>query len=215
MAEIGIIIGNKTYSSWSLRGWLALQAVGVPFEEVMVRLYKEDSPERLREHSPSGRVPALRLGRLLLWDSLAIAETLADRFPAARLWPDDPDARAVARSVSAEMHAGFADLRGSMPMDLKRHRPGHGRNAGSSADIERILNIWRDARARFGTGGPFLFGRFSIADAMYAPVVTRFATYGVELDPVAKAYAEAITALPAMQAWTRDALAEPWVHDYD
>jgi len=211
MSELTLVIGNKAYSSWSLRPWLALKHVGVPFAEIVVPLRQPDSRTRILDHSPSGRVPALRHGDRTVWDSLAICEYLAEAFPEARLWPDDAYARAVARAVSAEMHAGFASLRTTMSMDLKRRRPGEGRSDDTLADIARVMEIWRDARAQFGADGPYLFGRFSIADCMYAPVVTRFDTYGVELDPVCRAYADAVLALPSLREWTEAARAEPWV----
>lgn len=216
MDALTLVIGNKAYSSWSLRPWLALKHIGVPFAEIQVPLRQPDSRARILEHSPSGKVPALRHGDRVIWDSLAICEYLAESFPGARLWPDDAHARAVARSAAAEMHSGFVSLRTTMPMDLKRSAPGEGRSADTLADIARVTDIWRDARARFGArekkdGGPYLFGRFSIADCLYAPVVTRFETYGVELDPVCRAYADAVLALPALREWTAAARAEPWV----
>lgn len=211
MSDLLLVIGNRTYSSWSLRAWLALKATGAPFREVVIPLRRPETRTSILEHSPSGRVPVLKADGLEVWDSLAIGEVLAESFPDAGLLPEDRHARAVARSVIAEMHSGFAPLRQHMPMDLKRSRPGHGRTAEVEADISRIAGIWRDCRARFGAGGPFLFGGFGLADAFYAPVVTRFETYGVELDTVCRAYADAVLALPAMQEWRRDALAEPWV----
>lgn len=214
MTTFTIVLGNKAYSSWSLRPWLVLAHTGAAFEEVVIPLGQPDTKARILEHSPAGKVPVLKHGDLVVWDSLAIAEHLADTFPEARLWPEDPAARAVARSVSAEMHAGFASLRSTMPMNLKDKRPGEGRTAQTDADIGRIQDIWRDARARFGADGPFLFGNFTIADAMFAPVVTRFETYAVELDPVCRAYADAVLDLPALRAWTEAALAEPWTIDF-
>lgn len=210
MDAITLVIGNKAYSSWSLRPWLALKHTGVPFTEVLVQLRQPDSRANILQHSPSGRVPLLKHGARAVWDSLAICEYLAETYSDSGLWPDDAYARAVARSMSAEMHSGFADLRSDMPMDLKAQRPGEGRTAACLADIGRVTGIWRDARARFGAGGPYLFGGFSIADCMYAPVVTRFETYGVELDPVSRAYADAVLALPALQEWIAAARAEPW-----
>ncbi|HYG91878.1 MAG TPA: glutathione S-transferase family protein [Azospirillum sp.] len=210
MSNLTLMIGNKAYSSWSLRPWLALRHIGVPFAEILVPLRQPGSKARILQHSPSGRVPALKHGERTVWDSLAICEYLAEVFPDAMLWPDDAYARAVARSVSAEMHSGFVDLRTNMPMDLKERHPGAGRTEGCLADIARIAEIWRDARARFGQEGPYLFGRFSIADCMYAPVVTRFETYGVDLDPVCRAYADAVLALPSLRDWTDAARAEPW-----
>ena len=210
MSDLTLVIGNKAFSSWSLRPWLALKRTGQPFGEIVIPLREPGTAARIREHSPTGRVPCLRHGDRVIWDSLAICEYLAETFPGAALWPADAHARAVARSVSAEMHSGFAALRTHMSMDLKAFRPGVGRNAGSEADIARIFALWRDTRARFGAGGPFLFGDFSIADAMYAPVVTRFLTYGVEMDGLCGVYAQAVMDLPAMKEWVDAAKAEPW-----
>ncbi|MBP2295148.1 glutathione S-transferase family protein [Azospirillum rugosum] len=210
MPELTLVIGNKAFSSWSLRPWLALKHTGRPYEEIVIPLRQPDTAARIAEHSPSGRVPCLRHGDRVVWDSLAICEYLAEIAPEAGLWPEDAHARAVARSVSAEMHSGFVGLRTHMSMDLKAMRPGVGRNPESEADIARVLGLWRATRERFGAEGPFLFGRFSIADAMYAPVVTRFITYGVEMDAVGRAYAEAVMALPAMKEWVAAAKAEPW-----
>ncbi|MCW2238092.1 glutathione S-transferase family protein [Azospirillum canadense] len=210
MTELTLIIGNKAFSSWSMRPWLALKHSGLPFQEILIPLRQPDTAARIAEHSPSGRVPSLRDGDRVIWDSLAICEYLAEIAPAAGLWPEDAGARAVARSVSAEMHSGFVGLRTHMSMDLKAMRPGVGHNPESEADIARVLELWRATRERFGADGPFLFGRFSIADAMYAPVVTRFITYGVEMDEVGRAYAEAVMSLPAMKEWVAAAKAEPW-----
>ncbi|WP_448204092.1 glutathione S-transferase family protein [Azospirillum sp. sgz302134] len=214
MTGLTLVLGNKAYSSWSLRPWLALKHTGLPFEEVVIPLRQPDTATRILEHSPTGRVPVLRHGDRVVWDSLAICEYLAELFPEAALWPEDAHARAVARSVSAEMHSGFMGLRTHMSMDLKTMRPGQGRNPDSEADIARVTAIWRGTRERFGQGGPFLFGRFSIADAMYAPVVTRLMTYGVELDPVCQAYAQAVLGLAPMKEWTAAAKAEPWTIEF-
>ena len=208
MPRLTLVIGNKNYSSWSLRPWLLLRQAGIPFEEVRIPLYAPGSTEALATWSPSGKVPALHDGDLRVWDSLAICEYLAERFPDKQLWPADAAARAVARSVSAEMHSGFAGLRENMVMNIRGRYPGKGRTPECLADIERIVAIWTDCRAQFGGGGDFLFGRFGIADAMFAPVVLRFQTYGVALEGTARDYAEAILALPALQAWMADALAE-------
>ncbi len=208
MDTLTLIIGNKTYSSWSLRPWLAMTHVGIPFAEIRIPLFQEDSAQRLGEHSPSGRVPVLKAGDLAIWDSLAICEYLAEQFPQHQLWPGDIAARAVARSVSAEMHSGFSALRENMTHNCRKLYPGQGRGPGVQEDIDRICAIWRDCRARFGADGEFLFGRFSIADAMYAPVVNRFVTYRVDVDPVSAAYMRAIQALPALQQWIADAHAE-------
>ncbi|HEY0837440.1 MAG TPA: glutathione S-transferase family protein [Azospirillum sp.] len=215
MSDLTLVLGNRAYSSWSLRPWLMLKRTGRPFAEVVIPLRRPDSKARILAHSPSGRVPLLKHGGRTVWDSLAIGEYLAETFPDAALWPADAHARAVARSVSAEMHSGFAALRTAMPMDLKGTYPGLGRTPECAADIARVTALWNDARTRFGAEGPFLFGRFSIADAMYAPVVTRFQTYGVELDSISRAYADAVLDLPAMREWYAAARDEEWVIDQE
>lgn len=183
----------------------------------MIALDQPDSAANLRRHSPSGRVPVLQHGTLAVWETLAICEYLAEQFPAARLWPADRDARALARAVSNEMHAGFAALRDNLPMDISRRWPLGNRLAKAGADVERITAIWRECRERFGSrgAGDFLFGNFTIADAMFAPVATRFLTYSVPLDPVCGAYVAAMQRWPAMQDWATAAKAEPWVINYD
>jgi glutathione S-transferase len=206
---LSIVLGNKAYSSWSLRPWLALKLIGVPFEEVVIPLDRPETRGLILAHSPAGQVPVLHHGDLVIWDSLAIIEYLAELFPESGLWPTERRIRARARSVAAEMHAGFAALRRAMPMDLKRRRPGEGRTAAVMADVARISALWRDCRAA-AAGGAFLFGAPGAADCMYAPVVTRFATYDVDLDPVCRAYVEAVLAWPALAEWTGDAVAEPW-----
>jgi glutathione S-transferase len=212
MAELTIYLGNKNYSSWSLRPWLVLKQIGIAFDEVVIPLYQPASREILLKHSPSGKVPALRHGEVTVWDSLAICEYLADSFPTFRLWPADHMARAAARAVSAEMHSGFAALRSHLPMNVRSSFPNRGLTPEAQADINRIAAIWRDCRKRFGEGnGDFLFGRFTIADAMYAPVATRFRTFRIALDRDAQAYCEAIMALPAMQEWIAAARNEPMV----
>jgi glutathione S-transferase len=205
-----LVIGDKNISSWSLRPWLALKQCGIPFAEECIRLRQPDSKAEILRHSPSGKVPALKARTGVVWDSLAILDYLAERHPEHKLWPSNEEARAAARSISAEMHSGFATLRNDMPMDLLAKLPAPPLSAALEADIGRIAAIWKDTRARFGQGGPFLFGAFCNADAMYAPVATRFRTYGVDLgrfgdDGTAAAYAEAILALPAMAEWTEGA----------
>ena len=209
MTNLTIILGNKNYSSWSLRAWLALQATGAEFDEIVIPLWLDGAKEKILAHSPSGKVPALRHGDVVVWESLAICEHLAEAFPDAGLWPADPTARAAARSVSHEMHAGFMALRRAMPMNCRAAKPGKGMTDGVVADIERVTAIWRDCRTRFGSGGALLFGEFTIADAMFASVASRFRTYDVTLDPVAAAYVEAVHALPAMRSWLGAAEAEP------
>jgi glutathione S-transferase len=213
MDEFVLAIGNKNYSSWSLRPWLALKHTGAPFREVVIPLYRPDSRASIAPHSPCGRVPALRHGSTVVWDSLAICEYLAEAFPEARLWPRDRDARAVARSVSAEMHSSFAAMRSAMGMNVRARLPGVGRTVDSLRDIERVRNLWTDALQRFGREGQFLFGEFSVADAMYAPVVLRFRTYEVKLDARLRDYCDTVLQLPAMQEWMAAARAEPWTID--
>ena len=206
--DLTLVIGNKNYSSWSLRAWLALKQAQIPFREIRVSLYTDKSRAEIKKYSPSGKVPALIDGGVTVWESLAIGEYLADKFPDKQLWPADLAARALARAVSGEMHAGFSALRSHMSMNCRKHLPGKGRTPDVLKDIDRITALWNDCRARFGKGGGFLFGKFSIADAMYAPVALRFVTYAVDLDPVSAAYVKTITALPAIQQWIADARAE-------
>jgi glutathione S-transferase len=215
MAKLSIIVGSKNYSSWSLRAWLALEQTGAPFDEVVIALDRPETKGEIARHSPSGRVPALHDGERVVWDSLAIAEYLAERFPEAGLWPADENARAIARAVSAEMHSGFSALRQNMPMNMRASAPGRGRAPGVDEDLARIFAIWRECRERFGAGGPFLFGRRSVADAMYAPVVSRLTTYGVALDETAAAYSRAIWELPAMQRWLAASRLEPAASKYE
>jgi glutathione S-transferase len=210
-----LVVGSKNYSSWSLRPYLALAHTGQPFQEVVIPLGTPDTTAQILRHSPSGKVPLLKHGELAIWDSLAICEYLAETFPEAKLWPQAKEARAVARSVTAEMHSGFTALRQHMSMNIHARKPGQGRAPGVAEDIARIQALWTDCRARFGQGGPFLFGAFSVADAFYAPVVTRFVTYGVELDAVSAAYRDAVLALPSFQRWAEAAKREPPVAKYE
>jgi glutathione S-transferase len=212
MPDLTIYLGNKNYSSWSLRPWLVLKQTTVAFNEVVIPLYQPTSRATVLKYSPSGKVPALQHGALTVWESLAICEYLADAFPTFDLWPKDPAARAVARAVSAEVHSGFRALREHLPMNVRSSFPGRGVTPEVQADINRVMAIWRDCRARFGkNGGHFLFGNFTIADAMYAPVATRFRTYKIELERDADAYCEMIMALPAMQEWIAAARNEPMI----
>ncbi|MCG2584774.1 glutathione S-transferase family protein [Massilia sp. TS11] len=216
-AGLTLVIGNKTYSSWSLRPWAALVAFGIPFTEVRVLLDKPDTATRIAEYSAAGRVPVLVAGELTVWDSLAICEYVAEQFPDKHLWPQDVVARATARAVCAEMHSGFADLRQHMPFYLKGVFPGRGRTPGAQADIGRICEIWEECLSRFGRN-EFLFGDFSIADAFYAPVVLRFRTYAVALAPALQAYCERVIAHPAIARWIAEAEAETEsaeLHDKD
>ncbi len=207
---LSLVIGNKNYSSWSLRPWIAMRHAGLAFEEVLIPLDQDDTARRLSEESPSGLVPVLRDGDLTVWDTLAICERVAELTPEAGLWPADADARAVARSVAAEMHAGFSALRSECPMNIRR-RSAYGASPAVTKDIDRIKTVWRECRALYGAGGPFLFGAFTIADAMYAPVCTRFRTYGLAEDDVAGPYIDAVLAHPAMRDWTEAARNEEWV----
>jgi glutathione S-transferase len=213
VAALTIYIGNKNYASWSLRAWLALKATGAPFEEVVIPILAPGSKETLLKHSPTGKVPALHHGDIVVWDSLAICGYLGDIFPTAGLWPAEPAAKAMARSISAEMHSSFQALRSQFPMNIRARRPGRQISPEAQADIDRVIAIWRQCRTRFGKGGDFLFGQFTIADAIYAPVVTRFRTYGLILDREADGYCDAVMALPAMREWVAAAKAEPMVID--
>jgi glutathione S-transferase len=200
-------VGNKRYSSWSLRPYLALAHTGLPFETHVILLDRPTTKAEIAAVTPAGRLAVLVHDGLTIWDSIAICEYLHELAPAAKLWPTDRAQRARARSISAEMHSGFTALRSNMPMDLCADKAGQGHTPEALADARRIGDIWREALA--ASGGPFLFGSFTIADAMYAPVTTRFTTYGVELDVPCRAYVDAVAALPAMQAWKRDAATEP------
>ena len=208
VTALTLVIGNKNYSSWSMRPWVLLRQLGIEFAEVKLRLHSEEWQRQIGRWSPSGLVPVLWRGEQAVWDTLAIAETLAEWFPGHGVWPAEPAARALARSVCAEMHAGFRSLRSTMPMNIRASHPGKGMTPETGKDIARIEALWGEARRRFGAGGAFLFGPFSAADAMYAPVVTRFATYGVALSPESRRYCEAMRAAPGVRAWIREALAE-------
>ncbi len=205
-----LVIGTKAWSSWSLRPWLLLRQAGIPFEEVLIDLRQTGTRDAILRHSPSGKVPYLQAGDIAVWDSLAIAEYLADSHREKRLWPADAAARAHARSISAEMHSGFAELRNALPMDFNVSKPLAAIPDGAAIDIRRVVAIWRETRSRHGKGGPFLHGAFSVADAMYAPVCSRFTTYAPDLkahgdDGTAAAYCQMMMGLPAMQAWGKGA----------
>jgi len=202
-----LVIGNKNVSSWSMRPWVAAVAFGIPFTEIRVLLDQQDTANNIAQYSHAGRVPVLLSGEMTVWDSLAIVEYLAEQFPDKHLWPQDVAARALARSIVAEMHSGFAELRSTMSMNIQARLPGRGRTPGTQADIGRICEIWEDCLARFGHH-QFLFGDFSIADAYYAPVVCRFQTYGVALAPALQAYCERVLAHPAVARWVREAMEE-------
>jgi glutathione S-transferase len=202
-----LVIGNKNYSSWSMRPWVALTAFGIPFQEVRVLLDQPDTATRIADYSGAGRVPVLLAGEMTIWDSLAICEYLAEQFPDLHMWPQDVAARAMARSVSAEMHSGFSGLRTAMSMNIRMNLPGRGRTPEAQGDIGRICEIWEECLSRFGHH-QYLFGDFSIADAFFAPVVMRFKTYGVSLAPALQAYCDRMQANPAVARWVREALAE-------
>jgi glutathione S-transferase len=204
-----LVIGNKNYSSWSMRPWLALRASHIPFEEIFIPLYTgQADKDRILSFSRSGKVPALIDGEITVWDSLAIIEYLAERFPEAKLWPQHGAARAHARSISAEMHSGFLPLRNECGMNLHRPVRSVTLSADARANVARIEQIWTECRERFGRQGPFLFGAFTAADAMYAPVVHRFRTYAIKVAPAAQAYMDAMMAQPAFAEWTKAGLAE-------
>ena len=213
MADFTIYLGNKNYSSWSLRPWLVLKAAGLDFDEVVIPLDTPGTKAEILRHSPSGRVPVLHHGDWIIWDGLAIAEYLAELVPERQLWPVDPVARALARSISAEMHSDFNAFRDHCPMNIRSSFPNRGVTPEVLVDINRIATIWRDCRKRFGEAavGPFLFGGFTIADAMFAPVVSRFRTYKLELDEVCQAYADAVWSLSSFQEWQVAAGHEPMI----
>lgn len=206
--SLTLIIGNKNFSSWSLRAWLAIELSGARYTEKLVPLYGPDSRRQLLQHSPTGKVPVLECEHGTIWDSLAIAEYLAERFPEANLWPRDPAARALARSICAEMHSGFVPLRSNLPMDLQRDQALAQLPADAQADIERICALWQSCRERFGQDGPYLFGQASIADAFFAPVAARLRSYQVALPADAVAYVNTIYEWPAFQRWYRAGLQE-------
>jgi len=210
-----LIIGNKNYSSWSMRPWFAMKVAGIAFADEVISLEASDFKARVSKVSGTGKVPVLSDGGIHVWESLAILEYLAEKFPAAGLWPADPAARAHARTVTAEMHAGFVPLRRHLPMNMWRPVTPRELPEDVLANVRRIDQIWTDCRTRFGAGGPFLFGAFSAADAMFTPVVSRFHTYAVEVGPVARDYMKAIMALPAWAEWRSAALQEPWVLPHD
>jgi glutathione S-transferase len=207
-----LIIGNKNYSSWSLRPWIVMRHAGIAFDEELVPLYEPGSREQVMKYSPTGTVPCLVDGDLTVWESLAILDYLADKFPDKKLWPDDLKARGHARAISSEMHAGFGPLRQHCPMNMRRDRSKPRELPPQvQANVDRIDAIWTQTRSRFGAGGPFLLGAFSNADAMYAPVVSRFASYGVAVTPASRSYMSAMTALPAWKEWEEAGRVEPMV----
>ena len=205
-----LILGNKNYSSWSWRPWIAMKVAGLAFDEEVISLNAPDFKQRLLQVSGTGKVPTLIDGDIHVWESLAILEYVAEKFPQAKLWPSDPAARAHARAIANEMHAAFLPLRRKCPMNLWRPVKKLALDEETLANVRRIDTMWTDCRARFGAGGPFLFGHFTIADAMYVPVVSRFHTYAVEVGARSRAYMDAVMALPAWREWNEAALKEPW-----
>ncbi|WP_262027699.1 glutathione S-transferase family protein [Microvirga sp. Mcv34] len=205
-----LVIANKCYSSWSLRPWLLMKQLGVAFDEVVIPLDLPDTKERVLRHSPAGKVPILIDGAVTVWESIAIMEYVGEAY-AAPVWPEDREARPMARSVAAEMHAGFSGLRSACPMNLGKRYARKDRGEAVARDVARFSEIVRPARERFGAGGPFLFGAFTAADAMYAPLATRLDTYSIDLDTTTRAYVDAILALPAFQEWRSAAMTEEWV----
>lgn len=205
-----LTIANKLYSSWSLRPWLLMTALGIPFEETVIPMYQPDSKARMLAVSPTGKVPCLTDGEVTVWESLAIIEYLAERVPEAAVWPRDAMARAHARSAASEMHAGFQALRRACPMNLGKRFAKKDRGPDVAADVARLSRLWAEARAAFAGQGPFLYGDFSAADAMYAPVVTRLDTYQIDVDPATRTYMDAVLSHPAFVAWREAALREPW-----
>jgi glutathione S-transferase len=207
-----LIVGNKNYSSWSMRPWIAMRVFGIGFTDEVIPLYMPGSREKILAYSPSGKVPCLIDGDIVVWETLAILDYLADKFPDLAMWPRDLKARAMARAISSEMHAGFGPLRNHLPMNMHRD-PKKPRDLTPEVlnNVARIDAIWSEARAQFRKEGPFLFGAFSNADAMYAPVVSRFASYSIKVSEPSRRYMDAVMALPAWKEWETAGLAEPWI----
>jgi glutathione S-transferase len=205
-----LVIGNKVYSSWSLRPWMVLKAFNIPFEETVIPLRAANTRDLILPHSPSGKVPALTDGDVTVWESLAVIEYLADKFPDPAIWPRDQKARAHARCISAEMHAGFMELRKACSMDVTKTFAARPRSAGVMADVARIEAIFAEAKGKFGGNRPFLYGGFTAADAMYAPVLTRLRTYAIPVSTSTQGYMDAVLGHPAYQEWVAGAVAEPW-----
>jgi glutathione S-transferase len=199
--KLQLVIGNKNYSSWSMRPWILLRQAGIAFDEVQLKFDQNTKVVGIEKYSAVGKVPVLVIDGEPVWDSLAIAETAAEMFPDKQLWPQNDAARRLARSACAEMHSGFQNLRGKMPMNIRGKHPGKGLTPESQKDIDRIVALWTQCRERFGGAGSLLFGKFSVADAFFAPIVMRFQTYGVKLPPVAQEYCEAVKALSAVREW--------------
>jgi glutathione S-transferase len=202
-----LVIANKNYSSWSMRPWVAMKAFGIPFDEIRISLDQPKTSMEIARYSSGGRVPILIAGEVTVWDSLAICEYLAEQFPEQNMWPQATDARAVARSICAEMHSGFSGMRSAMSMNIRASFPGKGHTSDAQADIGRVCEIWENCLSEFGHH-QFLFGDFSIADAFFAPVAMRFRTYAVSLAPALQAYVERVASHPAIAQWIREAIAE-------
>ena len=213
--SLTLVIGNKNYSSWSLRPWIAMKVAGIPFEEIQIPLYEPGSRERMLEYSPAGKVPILIDGDEHVWESLAILEHLAERFPEARLWPSDRRARSHARAIASEMHGGFQPLRQNCTMNLWLPVKARPQPPEVLANVARIEQMWADCRVRFGQSGPFLFGAFGAADAMYAPVVARFNTYGLPVSAKTRAYMDAVMGLPTWREWYDAAMQETWIMQHN
>ncbi len=211
-APLTLVIGNKNYSSWSMRPWVLLRGLEIPFQERQIKFHTPEWSDQIGRLSPSGMVPVLWEGEpgsgFATWDTLAIAERLHELFPKAGVWPAEAQARARARSLCAEFHSGFRAFRGAMPMNIRSRYPGKGMTPEVAKDIERVRTLWSDARRTFGAKGKFLFGAFGAADAFYAPVATRFVTYGVKLDGAAREYQQALLESPGVKAWSADAVKE-------
>jgi len=205
-----LVLANKAYSSWSMRPWMVLKRFDIPFDEIVIPMNQPETHAEMLKHAPSGKCPSLHDGTISVWDSLAIIEYLAETYPTFPIWPRGTEARAYARSLSAEMHSGFMALRRECPMNIRRPRRAIKVGDDARADVVRIDEAFADARTRFGAAGAFLFGDFSAADAMFAPVVNRFDTYDLPVSDTTRAYMAAMKALPAWQQWERDAFAEPW-----
>ena len=205
-----LVLANKAYSSWSMRPWMVLKHFDIPFDEIVIPMNQPETHAEMLKHAPSGKCPSLHDGTISVWDSLAIIEYLAETYPTFPIWPRGTEARAYARSLSAEMHSGFMALRRECPMNIRRPRRAIKVGDDARADVVRIDEAFADARTRFGAAGAFLFGDFSAADAMFAPVVNRFDTYDLPVSDTTRAYMAAMKALPAWQQWERDAFAEPW-----
>jgi glutathione S-transferase len=208
MSDLTLVIGNRNYSSWSLRPWMLLKHLGLEFREVVIRLDTPTTKDEIEKYGPSGRIPVLLDGDICVWESLAICEYVAES--SGRGWPRDPAARAVARSVSAEMHSGFANLRTAWPMNARARNRRTASTPGLESDVDRVDEIWNDCRRRFGAAGPWLFGEYSVADAMYAPVVLRFNTYGARVSETARWYMAAALEDATLQSWLTASKAEPW-----